>query len=354
VSLPPTMLDLREPFKTIPHKVWSKKKQPKKILVIRLQALGDTIITLPYLHSLKRQNPQLEIHFLTRHEVSSIPMLTGIFEQVYVLDGGRNARKQFLYALAKIPLLMLQRYDVVIDLQNNKISRFIRKTLKPASWSSFDTQSPVSAGLRTKLTIEACGLWNVHLDKSIRINWNVNDLLLNNGWKGNSALVALNPAGAFASRNWPTENYIYFARLWLNEFPETQFVLLLLPSLKEKAEHIATALGRACINLTGKANQLDAFSILEKCAFVLSEDSGLMHMAWVQGIPTLGLFSSSRKEWSAPQGDWSACLDSSDLECGACELEKCKFGDNHCLTRYSPEHVLGVGLTLVKREAFHE
>lgn len=346
------MLDLRHPFKTIPHKRWAKQRPPRKILVIRLQAMGDMVITLPYLHSLRRQHPQLEIHFLTRREVGSIPQQSGIFDRVFFLDGDRNPRKQFIHALIQFPLLLLQRYDVVVDLQNNKVSKFVRQGLNASAWSAFDTHSPVSAGLRTKLTLEAPGTWNVHLDKTIRVDCNVNDLLMNNGWINNHQLVVLNPAGAFQSRQWPIEYYIQFARLWLRDFPDTQFVLLLMPHLKEKAEQIARALGPACIDLTGKANPVQAFAVVEKCSFMLSEDSGLMHMAWVQGIPTLGLFSSSRKEWSAPQGNWSACLDSSDLECGPCDLVICKFGDNRCLTRYSPAKIFDTALALIRREAF--
>jgi ADP-heptose:LPS heptosyltransferase len=162
-------------------------------------------------------------------------------------------------------------------------------------------------------------------------------------------MVVLNPAGSFPSRNWPLDYYIDFAKRWLKQInPDTQFVLLLLPSLKERAAYISNALGDACINLTGKANQVEAFAILKKCFFVLSEDSGLMHMAWVQRVPTLALFSSSKKVWSAPQGAWSSCIDSSDMECGPCQLPVCKFGDNRCLMRFQPEFVLSEAQSLLK------
>jgi heptosyltransferase-2 len=73
---------------------------------------------------------------------------------------------------------------------------------------------------------------------------------------------------------------------------------------------------------------------------MLTEDSGLMHMAWVQGVPTVALFGSSPSYWSAPMGIWSRCLNSSDLPCGDCFLNECKFGDVHCLTRFTPQQVV--------------
>jgi heptosyltransferase II len=308
---------------------------------MRFQALGDAIITLPYLQSLKRNYPELKIHLLTRKEVSAIPVGISIFDKVLIIGGGRNARIQLLLAILKLPFMWLQGYDAVIDLQKHKISIIIRKLLAANAWAEFDKHSPSSAGERTKKTIEALGLWKIGLDTDFQINEDVNALLKKHGWKKGHSLVALNPAGNFPSREWPIENYITFAKLWLAKMsPDTQFVLLLLPQHKTKAQPIIASLGEECIDMTGKASQLQAFAILKLCSFVISEDSGLMHMAWVQGIPTIALFSSSRKDWSAPQGQWSRCFDSSDLACGPCDMVICKYKDNRCLTRYSPEFIL--------------
>ena len=166
-------------------------------------------------------------------------------------------------------------------------------------------------------------------------------LLLRNGFIPGNQIVVLNPAGFCPSRNWPLANYVAFARSWVQHVNErTVFVLLLMPAHSAKAKYIRAELGNLCIDLTGKADQVEAFEIVSESSLMLSEDSGLMHMAWIQDIPTVALFSSSRKDWSAPQGNRSICLDSSDMECGPCSLEVCKFNDNRCLTRYAADHVL--------------
>jgi heptosyltransferase II len=335
-------------------KPWQAPDPPKKILVMRFQALGDTVITLPYLQSLKAQFPDIKLHFLTRDEVSPIPKSIALFDRVITIGGGRNAKIQFLQTLMKLPWLFLQHYDAVLDLQNHKISRAVRKGLSPVAWAEFDVSSAISAGERTRQTVEALSNWEIGLSTNFdfREKTGIEGLLRDGGWKSDYELVVLNPAGSFPSRNWPLQFYVEFARLWLAKInAHTQFVLLLLPALKKKADHIAEDLGPHCINLTGKANQVEAFRILQKSSFVLSEDSGLMHMAWVQGVPTLALFSSTRKDWSAPQGNWSDCLDSSDLECGPCNLEICKYGDNRCLTRYEPNQVLKRAYELLLRRA---
>jgi ADP-heptose:LPS heptosyltransferase len=325
-------------------KPWRAASPPRKVLAIRLQALGDTIITLPYLLDLKRRNPQIELHFMTLESADAIPRGVGFFDRVFTIRGGRSARWQFLRALSLLPFLGWQRYDVVIDLQNHRWSRIVRRLLAPAAWSAFDRFSPLPHGERARQTIEAAGPWQVSLDTRLHIPGGADraaKLLRAHGWKEDHDLVVLNPAGYGSSRSWPLESYCEFARTWRRvRNPRTQFVLLLVPALRDRANFIAAALGEHCIDLTGHAGQQDAFCVLRQCALVLTEDSGLGHMAWVQGVPTLALFSSSRRDWSAPQGSWSDCLDSSDLECGPCGLPECKYGDNRCLTRYEPRFVV--------------
>jgi len=319
-------------------KPWSAPKPPRKILVMRFQALGDTIITLPYLQSIRDSYPSVEIHFFTREEVSMIPKSIHLFHNVITIAGGRNAKIQLILSLLKLPVLWLHRYDAVIDLQKHKISRLIRKLLGVKAWSEFDKYSPISAGERTQKTIESLWSWKISMRTKfvLKRDYGCSLLLSENGYKTNNDLVVLNPAGYCSSRNWPLESYVNFAKKWLTQKTTTQFVLLLLPNQKPKADYLKAKLKDHCIDLTGKANQIVAFQLIQQCRLVLSEDSGLMHMAWTQGIPTIALFSSSRKDWSGPQGSWSMCLDSSDLECGPCNLEVCKYGDNRCLTRYEP------------------
>jgi ADP-heptose:LPS heptosyltransferase len=163
-------------------------------------------------------------------------------------------------------------------------------------------------------------------------------------------LVVLNPAGAFESRNWPLDNYAAFARVWQDRYhSRSQFLLLGDARLHEKAAYLAARLGDRAINLVGHTTPEQAFAIIGMTNLILSEDSGLMHMAWVSGIPTVALFGSSRNDWSRPLGPHSICLNSSDLSCGCCMQTACKFGDNRCLTRYSPEYVAKQARELLAR-----
>ena len=324
----------------ISAKPWIKKNLPKKILAIRLQAMGDTVITLPYLQQLRNDFPaSVQIDFLTRVETEPIPKNLVLFNRVYSIAGKRNFKKQLFFTLLLLPKLLFRHYDVIIDLQNNILSRLVRKTLRPVAWSEFDKHSPIAAGERTRLTIEAVGLGkNKAAEKfQLKSELEVKDLLKKNGWDEKKDLVVLNPAGFSETRSWPLGYYSLFAKLWLNEFPQTQFLIMGLPFINTKAKTLKSNLEENLITLIDKTNVAEAFAILQYSKFVLSEDSGLMHMSWISGISTFALFGSTRSDWARPLGEHTDFVDSSDLECGNCMQGKCKWGDTRCLTRYNPE-----------------
>jgi ADP-heptose:LPS heptosyltransferase len=335
----------------IPAVPWKLDRRPRKILAIRLQAMGDLVITLPYLLRLRSMLPaESRIDLLTREEVDSIPRNIELFDHVYSIGGGRDFKKQVMHTAWLLPRLMARRYEVVLDLQNNEISRAVQRCIRPMAWSRFDRLSPVPAGERTRLTMEAAGLGGCQPASGFRFRdpEPAAPLLAENGWQPGHPLVVLNPAGAFVTRNWPLENYAKFADLWTALFPKTQFLILGTGLIGEKAGYLKTELKERLINLADKTSPFEAFAVIQKVQLMLTEDSGLMHMAWVSGIPTLALFGSTRSDRSRPLGPKSRLLDSSDLPCGNCMLEECRFGDTRCLLRYSPEKVLEEALALVQ------
>jgi heptosyltransferase-2 len=336
----------------ISAKAWTDNERlPRRILAIRTQAMGDVMITLPYLQHLRRSLPSsVRLDLLTREETDPVPRNIDLFDNVYSIGGGRHLKRIFLLALLQLPRLLLQRYDVVIDLQNNDYSEIIRRVLRPKAWAVFDKTSPVAAGERTRLTIEAIGLGECEMDTDFRLKHEDEGLVLlrNTGWNGSDELVVLNPAGLNATRNWPIQNYVSFARLWLEQRPATRFMVLGTGFIDEKRKLLKKALGDRLFDLVGQTSPLEAFEVLQHATLVLSEDSGLMHMAWVSGVPTLVLFGSTRSYWSRPLGKHSFFLDSSDLPCGNCMESVCRWGDNRCMTRYLPDQVLRHAFSLLQ------
>jgi ADP-heptose:LPS heptosyltransferase len=341
---------MNRPQETILSQPWLDRIPPKKLLAIRLQALGDTVITLPYLQALQSILPATELHFVTREEFADLPRNLKMFDKVFGVKGGFDIRRQFLSAAFLIPKLQKEKYDVVIDLQRNFLTRTIRRILFPKSFSEFDRFSLNSAGDRTRAAINKIGftpLPEMLARLDLRENDRGLDKLKRTKYDPRKNLVVLNPAGNFITKSWPIENYCRFAEGWINTVDSSvQFLMLGVERLRGKSKYLEEQLGKKVINLVGKTTISEAFNILRQARLVISEDSGLMHMAWVAQVPVVALFGSSRSTWSKPLGK-SVCLDSSDLECGECLQATCRFGDVHCLTRYSPEFVIEIARKLL-------
>lgn len=336
-------------------KPWTERTPPRRILAIRLQALGDVVITLPYLQRL-RNSIDARLDFLTRKEAEDIPRNLDLFDHVYSIGGGRDSKRQLLSACLLLPQLLMRRYDVIIDLQNSTLSRIVRTILRPAAWSAFDRFSPRPAGERNRLTIEAIGLGSNQPDNRLQLrrSFQATPVVRSLDPTGTVQLVVLNPAGAFATRNWEMHKYVLFARQWLQRWPDTRFLVLGTSFIAEKATFLQSELGECVINLVGQTTPAEVFYLLQRVTLVLSEDSGLMHMAWVSGTPVVALFGSTRGDWSRPLGPHSLVLDSSDLPCGSCMQATCRRGDVFCLARRTAEDVFSQAVSLLDRSGLRE
>lgn len=284
--------------------------------------------------------------------MADIPKSLVLFDHVFEIGGARVARRQLLSALTRLPRLWVRRYDVVIDLQRNRISRIVRRLLMPPSWSEFDRFSPALAGERTRRTIEAIGLGTLHVTPDLQLkdpNAGL-DRLRSAGWDGASELVVLNPAGAFLHRNWPVESYLAFCRAWTERRGvPAQFLLLGDQRIEAKAAQVRHALGYRVIDLTGQTTPREAFAILRRATLVLSEDSGLMHMSWVNGVPTVGLFGASRWVWARPHGSYTELVGTCRELDGTCMDGTCRAGPRSCLAQQPPGPVVEVALRLLER-----
>ncbi|MVM30913.1 hypothetical protein GO755_12800 [Spirosoma sp. HMF4905] len=329
---------------------WSNDQPPRRILIMRLQAIGDVIITFPFVQLLRNQYPAAQIDFLTRDsQVSLVKNLTAV-DNVIVFTDSHKRGWQLLRTVAILPGLLLKRYDVVLDLQANTYSTIIRRLLAPSAFTEFEKFTPFTAAERNFTAIQRSGLLTYFEHPILPLKRKDLGLqkLKEKGWDGQKKLIVLNPAGAFPSRHWPLEKYASFAKIWLTKYPNSQFLLLGVQKIAEKAAFLEKELGMNLINLVGKTTLLEAFVILSKATLVVSEDSGLMHMAWAQKIPTIALIGSTDKNRSSQGGTHIVSLTSDDLACGNCMKPDCQFGPIPlCLSRYSAEMIVEIGETLL-------
>lgn len=325
---------------------------PQRILLVRFHALGDVALTLPCATALRARLPGSRIDYLTCTESAPLVRSLDIFNNILEIPArtGSDASTILEYgAFARE-----QQYDLIIDVQRNRGSRWIRRIASPEAWAEFDRYSLYPAAERVLQCFHRSGFGDLVPEFSVPIREAVRrdaaGLLDDAGRDSNKPLIVLNPAGLWQTRNWPTANYVAMAKLWRSEAP-VQFIFLGTERIRSKAQEIITQLGEDVIDLTGRTNVGEALAILTLASAVITEDSGLMHMSWAAGVPTVALFGSTDHRKSAPVGAHVRVFDSGDLPCGNCQEEICRFGDVHCLTRRSPVEVFRAARMLISETA---
>lgn len=144
------------------------------------------------------------------------------------------------------------------------------------------------------------------------------------------------------AKRWPA---IHYAELALS----LAMPAVLLGSGKEAAlaAEIAHEAGVGkCIDLAGKTPLLDAFALIAAAKAVVSNDSGLMHVAAAFGVPQIALFGSSSPHHTPPLNDRATVIWLRDdasyqppLDCSPCFERVCPLGHTRCLYDITPERV---------------
>lgn len=224
------------------------------------------------------------------------------------------------------------RWEVVLDLQRNRESFFVRKAVQARAWGEFDRFSGGSFLHRARVPLREAGLGEFSFSYTTPIakEWRekAENCLKKEGWK-KEPLWLLNPCGLYLSRRWPDARWVEIGKKL--ERP----IFIGEERHKERLEPIIQQIGKKSLNLLGKTSLGEALALTSLLSGAVSEDGGLMHACWLSGVPTVAVLGSSRTDWHAPIGPHTAFFGSEDLECGGCMRADCKRGDVYCLERVS-------------------
>ena len=156
---------------------------------------------------------------------------------------------------------------------------------------------------------------------------------------GHQALLALCPGAEYGeAKRWPALHYAEVAKYWIAKGGQ----VILLGSSKDLAvtAPIAAMLNSpACRDLAGKTNLLEVMVLLSLAEQVVSNDSGLMHVAAAVDTPVIAVYGSSDPNYTPPLSTSSEII-YLDLECSPCFKRECPLGHLNCLNKISPEQVM--------------
>lgn len=342
--------------------------QPEKILVIRLSSMGDIILMTPLLRNLRRQFPKAQIDVVTKAVYADLlrhhPALDQHYEVVPEV-GSAGLRK-----LGK--LLRHQHYDVVLDIHKNFRSFQLTRAAKAPlvlrhkkfllrrwlfvqfKWNLLRAAPP----LRRRYIGAAAPLGVIDDGLPAEIHWTnqeerrAGEALQSGGWDGHTPIVALAPGAGFFTKRWPVENFAETAK----EISRRGYFVAILGGPQDVllAEHIQQRLTKPCASFAGQTDLLTTAAILKKCRALISNDSGLMHMAEAVGVSLVAIFGSTTRELGFfPQLKTSRVLENVNLTCRPCShlgKSKCPRGHFLCMHAITPEQVLVALDNLLKND----
>jgi len=141
------------------------------------------------------------------------------------------------------------------------------------------------------------------------------------------------------AKRWPVEHFAALARLLHERDQEVQIVLVGGPNDVDIGSALTRMTVRPVISTIGKTTIEDAVAILKAADIVISNDSGLMHVAAALDRPQIALFGSTDPSHTPPQSTRATLL-WLHLSCSPCFERTCPLGHLRCLNEITPESVM--------------
>ena len=151
-------------------------------------------------------------------------------------------------------------------------------------------------------------------------------------------VIGFCPGAEFGdAKKWPEAHYGALAKQLIDQ--GYRIWIFGSPADQATGETIVSIAGHDCINLAGKTSILEAIDLLAICQTVVSNDSGLMHIAAAVGTRVVAIYGSTSPGFTPPISE-EAHIVSRSLDCSPCFKRTCPLGHKDCLNKLMPEQVL--------------
>ena len=327
-----------------------------KLLIIKLGSLGDVILSTAGIKAIsKKFSSSHKISLLIGEESKGLLLRCPYIDELLVCDF--KARDKGLKGFLRIARILRKRdFDLVIDLQNNRLSHLLSFfSLSPKRYG-YDNKklgfllnqrivddkasiSPVAHQFRIlkllgiNLDSEKLQLWPSDEDKRYI------DEFLNSQWLSDSQrLIGINISASprWQSKNWAFKNLVKLCEE-LGRRDMRVVITGLEKDLTKAKDLMERAKGVNIINACAKTSVNQLFCLIKKCSVFVTGDSAPLHIAAATGVPFVALFGPTEPSRHLPAAQDCVVI-KKGLACSPCYKAKCRHGE--CMELITPDEVL--------------
>ena len=340
----------------------------KKILIIRVDRIGDVILSTPVIKAVREANPASHIAFMVQPYCREIVKGNPYLNEVIVYDK-EEAEKGILGNLAFILKLVRHRFDLAIILHPTNRTHIIAFLAGIPERVGYDVKMGClltkriphtkQFGLKHEIDYTLDILRYIGIepkDKTLYMpiddvsESKIKDILKINNVANDEMVIAIHPGASCPSKKWPLENFVKAANSLASIYKAR---IAVLSGTREKAlgDEMANSIRPAPINLSGRTTIGDLASILRRSRLLISNDSGPVHIACAVGTPVIAIFGRndmglSPTRWG-PAGKDDRVLHK-DVGCDVCLAHNCKIGFK-CLEAITVEEVLAAADSILSK-----
>ncbi len=334
---------------------------PDKTLFIRMSSIGDIVLTTPMLRSFKKKFPQSRVDFIVRKEFAELLRYNPHIDALYEFNAQTG-----LAGLRKLcDELRPVEYDLLVDAHNSLRSRYIRRRvparkkvrinkrviqrffLVKLKWQVY--RDNVHVADRYLEPLQPFGVTNDGEGLELHIPEEMKKRIADEFGKlkrERITIAALCPSAKHYTKRWLKEYYVELAEKLIRNY-NAYIVILGGPEDQSYCEDIRRLIGEErTLNVAGEVSLLQSAAILDHCDVVLTNDTGLMHIAVARKRKVVAIFGSTVKEFGFfPYGENNTVVEHPDLSCRPCThigLHKCPKQHFRCMKDITPDTVFDV------------
>jgi lipopolysaccharide heptosyltransferase II len=331
----------------------SNAGSPRNILFIRVDRVGDMVLSTPALEAIKSAFPRARLTVMASTANAAILKNNPHVDEVIVYDrSGSLSEKIHL-----LKGLRARHFDLAVDpftdyeLETAWIawmSAAARRIGYAASGREFFLNDALERTEEDRhfvdITLDllkSTGISfdnrhpTVYLDEAEHAwatQWLSEKMLQD------KVLVAVHPGGYYESQRWPPEYYAELIGL-IREHAEAEVIVFGGPADAGLIAKIQTMVQKT-FQVSIESDIRRFLALLSRCRMLVCNNSGPLHCAVALNIPTISFMGPTAKERWSPNGEMHRVLRMDDLSCIGCDLGQCGIKTHECMRLIKPDSVL--------------